>query len=370
MTANASTAPGTAVYASLLPELEAAIARGSAAQRTQTMRRMTQLFVSGAEGFSEAQIELFDEVFGRLIEEIEARAQAELAGALAPVGNAPVGLVRRLAHSDDIAVAGPILQISRRLPEDDLIAIARTKGQTHLMAIAQRPALDPTVADLLVRRGDRDVVHRLVDNPAARLSETGYAALVKRASSDGELAERVAQRADIPPTLFRRLVTQASTVVQQRLFATAAPERRDMIRTVMARLTDEVGAAPPRDYAGAQEEVTEMLRTQRLTEAALAESARAGRFELVVAALSALCEVPIEVVDRLFNGDKPDPILILCKALRLSRSTVAAVLSLRLPHHGAAMDAALDHFERLTALTARRVVQFWRAPLAPRPAHG
>lgn len=361
MTSTASAPPPTAVYVSLLPELEAAIARGSAAQRGQTVRRITQLFVAGAEGFSEQQVALFDEVFGRLIDEIEARAQAELAGALAPVGNAPKALVRRLAHSDDIAVAGPILQTSRRLAEDDLVAIARSKGQTHLLAIARRPAIEPPVADLLVRRGDREVVHHLVGNPAARLSETGYAALVRRAGSDSELVERVAQRADIPPALFRRLVTQATTVVQQRLFVSASPARRDMIRTVMARLADEAGAAAPRDYAAAQDEVATMLRAQRLTEAALAEFARAGRFEHVVAALSALCEVPVDVVDRLINGDKPDPILILCKALRLSRPTVAAVLSLRLPT-GGAIEAALEHFERLTALTARRVVQFWRAP--------
>ena len=73
---------------------------------------------------------LFDEVFGRLIDEIEARAQAELAGALAPVGNAPKALVRRLAHSDDIAVAGPILQTSRRLAEDETMVFMIVTPET------------------------------------------------------------------------------------------------------------------------------------------------------------------------------------------------------------------------------------------------
>ena len=45
----------------------------------------------------------------RLIVEIETKARAEMAHTLAPMNNAPLELMRKLAHDDDIAVAGPVL---------------------------------------------------------------------------------------------------------------------------------------------------------------------------------------------------------------------------------------------------------------------
>src|SRR5690348_1879826 len=137
-------------FPSLIPELEAALANGSAEKHGDMLRQITTLFLTGAEHFNEDHIHLFDDVFGRLIEEIENRAKAELSNRLAPVPNAPMELMRRLAKDDDIAVAGPVLTKSPRLEEKDLIHIASTKGQAHLLALSGRAALQSTVADLLV----------------------------------------------------------------------------------------------------------------------------------------------------------------------------------------------------------------------------
>src|SRR5882672_10999637 len=92
----------------------------------------------GPSGFSEGVVGLFDDVLSRLIEEIETKARTELADRLAPVGNAPVKVVRRLASDDEISVAGPLLRQSSRLNDADLIGIAQSKSQAHLLAISSR----------------------------------------------------------------------------------------------------------------------------------------------------------------------------------------------------------------------------------------
>ena len=51
---------------------------------------------------------------------------------------------------------------------------------------------------MLVRRGDRDVAHCVADNRGARISDSGFSTLVKRAEQDGVLAEKVGLRPDIP----------------------------------------------------------------------------------------------------------------------------------------------------------------------------
>jgi len=154
---------------SLIPELEEVVQHGSRQKRVETLQRITALFLDGARSYNDQHVGLFDDVFGILIEEIEAKARAELANRLAPVGNAPVNVLRRLAQDDDIAVAGPVLKLASRLPEDDLVGVARTKSQAHLQAISACPTLSEAVTDELVRRGDREVALRIADNRGARI---------------------------------------------------------------------------------------------------------------------------------------------------------------------------------------------------------
>src|ERR1700748_2006434 len=112
--------------ASLIPELEDVIQHGSQDKRAATVKRIANLFVDSAAQFNEDHIGLFDDVLCRLIVEIETKALAEMAQRLAPMRNAPIELMRRFAHDDDIAVAGPVLSQSTRLQETELVELART----------------------------------------------------------------------------------------------------------------------------------------------------------------------------------------------------------------------------------------------------
>jgi hypothetical protein len=58
----------------LLDELQATLAHGTVARRVETLRRVTDLFLSGAVGYSDEQIGLFDDVFQCLMEHIETSA--------------------------------------------------------------------------------------------------------------------------------------------------------------------------------------------------------------------------------------------------------------------------------------------------------
>ena len=99
-------------------------------------------------------------------------------------------MLRTLANDDDIAVAGPVLKLAPRLAEADLVDVANTKSQAHLQAISARPALGEAVTDVLVRRGDREVARGVADNRGARISETGFISLVKRAETTASWPRR------------------------------------------------------------------------------------------------------------------------------------------------------------------------------------
>jgi len=169
---------------SLIPELEAVLEHGSTARRTEALRRITDLFLEDANRYTSEHVALFDDVLGRLIVEIEGEARAMLARRLGPVLNAPVRVVGLLARDDDIRVAGPVLRQSRRLVDSDLVEIARTKSQAHLVAIAGRAQVGMAITDVLIGRGDGEVVRNVADNLGALFSPSGISTLVRRAETD------------------------------------------------------------------------------------------------------------------------------------------------------------------------------------------
>ena len=350
--------------ASIILELEDALQRGSRHKRAETLRRVTALFLGAVPRYGDAHLALFDDVFVLLIDEIESHARAELAQRLAPVGNAPPKVLRLLANDDDIAVAGPVLSLAPRLDAADLVALAKTKSQAHLEAIARRQALDETVTDILLRRGDREVARGVAGNRGARISENGFARLAKRAESDGILAEKVGLRPDIPPHIFHELLMQATAIVHRRLIAAAPPELKAEIHRILEKVSNDVGARiGPRDYREAQRVVLRLHRAGGMNKAALAAFASDNKYDETVVSLAALSKVPIAVADRLMAGERPDPVLILCKAAGMSWPTVKSVITAHpdgRPSSTLALDAAFANYERLSPSTAQRVVRFWQ----------
>jgi len=349
----------------LLDELETALASGTNARRIDILSRITDLFVTGAPQFSEEQIGVFDDVLQRLIVTIEVKARAKLAERLAPIGNAPSNVIYMLAGDDDIEVARPVLTQSQRLGERELVATAKTKSQQHLLAIAQRTALSEAVTDVLVERGDRDVVRSVVKNAGARFSDMGFRVLVNRSTGDDDLASIVGMRPDIPRHHFLMLLEHASSEVRTRLIAENPQAKAavdDVMTDVVGGLRKDIRDASP-DFAAAKAAVERQNRIKRIGEAEVYRYARERKFEETAIALSIMCDTPLDVVERSLLDPGAEIILILAKVAGLSATTTRELLLLRAADRGLSaddLDRALLSFGRLKPDTARRVLGFFR----------
>src|SRR3977135_3459797 len=205
MSSKSATAP-----LSLLDELQTTLAHGTVSRRVETLRRVTDLFINGAVDFSDEQIGLFDDVFQCLMHHIETSAKALLANRLAAIDTAPPGTIRALAFADLIEIARPVLSQSERLDDDALIETARNKSQAHLMAISIRKVLSGAVTDVLVLRGNDEVIHSTVNNPGAEFSERGFTRLVNGAEGDDALAPCLGMRPTIPRHPSLKLLAKPS----------------------------------------------------------------------------------------------------------------------------------------------------------------
>ena len=350
----------------LIPGLDEIIKRGDPKRLAAVSRGIADLFVQGSAGFQPSHIELFDQLLTGIVPQTEIAARAAVAERISAVANAPPMLIGRLAREDNISIAGPVLRRSPVLDEQALVEIARMKGQDHLLAMTERPKLSPGLTDVMVQRGERDVIRRAAGNKGATFSTVGYSALVKRAAKDGVLTITVGQRNDLPDRLLKELLTGSVDVVRRRLFDMADPARQAAVARAMSEMSARTEQADKqRDFAPAQRTILSLYRAGDLDEAALLGFAKSFRYSESVAALSAMSGVPIAAVDRLMSGDRHDPILIIAKAIGLEWPTVRALVLLRLGPARIPASADIENvranYMRLAPSTAEQVVSFWRA---------
>jgi uncharacterized protein (DUF2336 family) len=367
---------------SIVDEVETAINTGSAEKRLETIKRVTDLFLSSAGDFNSEQIELFDDVLERLTKTIEIRAiadvsariaLAEMSMQLAPVAQAPPSVVRRLARHDEITVAGPVLKESARLSTEDLVEIAETKGEQHLLAISGRWWLKKIVTDALLARRYPTVSRRIVNNPGARVSTGGFAIVVAQAESDPELAVETGIRVDLPSGLRDQLLRNATETVRSRLLSRAPAHIFEEIRSAIAAVSAGVNRemSKVRNFTTAKRFVALLKNNGELNEATLFGFAKQRKYEETVAALAELSQSTIDVIRALMQSPRDDGLLIPCKVAELGWETVIAVLESRFstgsigPHE---LAKAKGQFAKMTTENARRLLRFWQVRSSSSPS--
>ncbi|MCC8959353.1 DUF2336 domain-containing protein [Bradyrhizobium sp. Pear77] len=367
----------------IVDEVEAAIRAGSAEKCIATAKRVTDLFLHSAGSFNSEQIELFDNVLERLVKTIELRALAEISARmalaeiseqLAPVAQAPPAIVRRLASNDEIRIARPMLQESSRLSAEDLVEIAQTKSEQHLLAVAGRWWLKDVVTDALLARRFASVSHRLVTNPGAKVSLGGFAVILAQAEHDPPLAVETGIRADLPAELRLQLLRRATEEVRGRLLERAPPYLYEEIRHAIAAVAAGVerDMSQVRDFTAAKRHVAKLRDSGELDEAALLGFAKQRRYEETVVALADLAQSNIEVIRSLMQSLRSEGLLVPCRAAGLSWETTAAVMECR--YTTGSMGAvelahAKSQFTKMTRGDADRLLRFWqiRASRPPKP---
>jgi uncharacterized protein (DUF2336 family) len=359
---------------SLLAELERVLPAGSKEERARMLARMADLYVLGSDNYSPEQVNLFDELLTKLISVVEADARRRLAERLAGLPNEPAQALRALAFDDDIAVAGSALRLAGTLHDADLITNATTKSQQHLLAISGRKLLSESVTDVLVTRGDNEVVHSVAQNAGANFSFLGFNLLVRRAADDSALATIVGARPDLPRKHLLTLLDRASADVRARLAAQnpaaaqavmrAVEEAKESVRSDLHIVTV--------DYAAARSKIEGLRRARQLDERSVLAFVRENKFEETVASLAVLCDVDIEVAERAMLAHEHDMVLILAKLAGFSWASAKQIMLSQTSGRGMGphdLNVAMSMFGRLNIGTARQMLDFHNSrALAARPA--
>lgn len=240
------------------------------------------------------------------------RVRRIIAETLKDVANAPPEIIRRLARDAEIAVAGPVLECSPVLSDEDLLEIISSgpiKGA--LAAISRRAGVGAEVADVIAKSDDIDAIAVLLGNKSAQIREETLDRLIERAPDIEMWHAPLVQR----PHLSARAVGRIARFVADNLLD-ALKHRSDLPQDVLAdverevkkRLEDETQqielrqprrkAGPAGNAADPLAELKQLHAAGKLEEADVAKALSAGKIEMVTGALAVRAGLSLEVVKK------------------------------------------------------------------------
>jgi uncharacterized protein (DUF2336 family) len=235
-----------------------------------------------------------------------------------------------------------------------------------LLAISRRKSISDAVTDVLIVRGSPEVVTSVAANGGARFSGFGFLHLLQRSEDDSILAEQVGLRKDIPRHLFQQLISKASDEVKRKL----ERERPDMGQLIQNVITDVTGTIhakfgpASKNYFAAKRTVGKLHQYGSLNEDKVFEFAHSLKFNETAVALSLLCGVAVDVVERALVDVNREVILILAKALDLSWTTTMSLLFLGAPNYritAGELERMKSEFLKLNVETSKRVLTVYRS---------
>ncbi|MBF0355093.1 MAG: DUF2336 domain-containing protein [Alphaproteobacteria bacterium] len=241
------------------------------------------------------------------------RVRRIIAETLKDVANAPPEIIRRLARDTEIVVAGPVLECSPVLTDDDLLEIISTgpiKGA--LAAISRRAGVGAEVADVIAKSEDVEAIAVLLGNRSAQIREETLDRLIERAPDIEMWHAPLVQR----PHLSARAVGRIARFVADNLLD-VLKSRQDLPENVMADVerevkkrleaeTQQIELRQPRrkgpGTAGPQvdplAELRQLHANGKLEEADVAQYLSGNKLDAVTGALAVRTGLSLEVVRK------------------------------------------------------------------------
>ncbi len=175
----------------------------SAEVRAETTAKIATQFE--VEALSPAERQIAEDIFRKLVKDVEVRVREALATHLKNSPDLPHDVAVALAKDVD-SVSLPMIKFSEVLTDEDLIEIVREQGETKQVAIAQRPNVSSRVADALIDSGNENVVARLVANEGVRLTEQAFGRIMDEYQESQAVSDSLSRRQSMPASVSAQWV--------------------------------------------------------------------------------------------------------------------------------------------------------------------
>tara|TARA_R100000005_G_scaffold96537_1_gene84318 strand:+ start:8839 stop:9993 length:1155 start_codon:yes stop_codon:yes gene_type:complete len=337
--------------------------------RRHLLGNITDLFLKEEERMSEQEHSLVLGILGKLLSDIESTIRQNLAEELADMPDVPHGLITLLAN-DEIAVARPILFKSRRLAEPDLIEIIQNRSKEHLLAIAERDDVNPTISDLLISHGDEDVISQLIENGDAKISRKSMEYLVEESRRIDRFQEPLIARHDIPADLAHKMFWWVSAALRRHILEHFEIDELELNERIVSATKTEYRHDVAPKSSSADTLIRELAKRNELNEKFLVQSLRGRQIRLFILGLAELSGLNYLKISRFIFDLNPEALLVILKALDFSRAafTTVYLLTRSLPGRGKGknttkpeeIEIIMKFYDKLSPKSAKMTLRFWQ----------
>ncbi len=261
--------------------------------RAETTAKIASQF--STEALSPAERRIAEDIFRKLVKDVELRVREALASHLKNSPDLPHDVAMALAKDVD-SVSLPMIKFSEVLTDEDLIEIVRGQGAAKQVAVAQRPSVSSRVADALVDTGNEKAVARLVANDGAKLTEKLLGRVMDEYQESDAVSDSLARRPNMPAAVSAQLVEKLSERLQDFLLS-----KHDVSPDVASNLilqTRERATMSLVDYGSTDTEldnlVDQLMRRDRLTPSLLLRSICMGDINFFERAIARLADLPLQ----------------------------------------------------------------------------
>jgi uncharacterized protein (DUF2336 family) len=265
----------------------------SADVRAETTAKIASQFE--VEALSPAERQIAEDIFRKLVKDVEVRVREALAAHLKNSPDLPHDVAMALARDVD-SVSLPMLKFSEVLTDEDLVEIVRDQGAAKQVAIAQRPNVSSRVADALIDTGNEKAVARLVANESAKLTEQALGRVMEEYQESEAVSDSLSRRPNMPAAISAQLVEALSERLQDFLL-----QKHDVSPDIASNLilqARERATMSLVDYGSTDIElenlVEQLARKGRLTASLLLRALCMGDMGFFERALARLADLPLQ----------------------------------------------------------------------------
>lgn len=337
----------------------------SSDKRRELLRSITDMFLGDPCERNETECILFDEVVGAVVKDMQTSVKAELSQKLAN-SNAPVrNTLRNFAMDDDISVAGPVLESSTALTDDDLIQIVTTRTQEHILAISKRRGVSEVVSDAIVDHGTEAVIASLLENHTAKIGRESMEKVADKAQTSSILQQSFVGRDDVPLDLLNELVMIVEKDLRDEIvkrFENVSEQELDAALARSRRLVRKNFGKQSREQKIAEAEIEQLQQKETLTVSHLHRFLQSDRISCFCETLNRLSGIGYSAAHSIYMKRDVDGLALVLKALDAPMQTFATIAAY-VAGKKDAVNLVTEYaavYREVSPQAAARALRFWK----------
>lgn len=311
-------------------ELTKLAVENSSDKRLELMNAITDMFITNQHNKSLNEIELFGEIFTKLLKDMDKDGKLLISEKFARVDDTPKSFAVALIY-EEADVAAPMLQHSNVFSDDDLINVTNLATVDHRVAVAGRINISKIVTDILIGHGESAVLHAMCSNETANISNDGFAHMVRHNPDDGELLALLLQRADLPKDV-KLLLPHLSGGVLSAVERVANKHGKAEMRDLMDRTYEQRDAEHTEDnleVTSSLKQVNQVRSGELDLDEAIGQLTSKDKSNDLPQFIAEMGHVDVEYVQEIMGQTRGESLTVLCRSIEMSEQAFDDICTMR-----------------------------------------